>query len=50
MGNLILYYFKGSTNLQEIKNNTDLDKWTKYSMTLFKNIINKHGFGEQNNE
>ena len=50
MGNLILYYFKGSNNLQEIKNNTDLDKWTKYSMTLFKNIINKHGFGEQNNE
>ena len=50
MGNLILYYFKGSNNLQEIKNNTDLDKWTKYSMTLFKNIINKHGFGERNNE
>ena len=50
MGNLILYYFKGSNNLQEIKTNTDLDKWTKYSMTLFKNIISKHGFGEQNNE
>ena len=43
MGNLIIYNFKGSNNLQEIKNNTDLDKWTK-------NIIMKHGFGEQNNE
>ena len=43
MGNLIIYNFKGSNNLQEIKNNTDLDKWTK-------NIIMKHRFGEQNNE
>ena len=50
MGNLILYYFKNSDNLQEIKPITDLERWAKYLLTLFKNIINKHGFGDANNE
>ena len=50
MGNLILYYFQNSYNLQEILPINDLERWAKYLLTLFKNIINKHGFGDINNE
>ena len=42
LGNLILYYFKNSYNLQEILPINDLERWAKYLLTLFKNIINKH--------
>ena len=46
MGNLILYYFKeGKENLMEIKEINDLDKWSKYIKTLFKEVIEHKGLG-----
>lgn len=47
MCNLILFYFKKNNNLQEIREISDLEKWQKYLITLFKEILANKGFGEQ---
>lgn len=48
MGNMILYYFKNERkNLQEFKELTDLDKWNKYFIALFKEIIAHKGLKEK---
>jgi hypothetical protein len=44
MTNIFKFYFsKDKTNLQEIKESRDLDKWKKYFKTLHDRLINNKG-------